>query len=392
MSVATLAPPLAHRKGCPCDACRAIRTQQVTRWRLRSQQGVTFWMDAEPVRAHVLHLVKVYGMPDKAIAAQVGVGRWVLRSLFWGNNGRPPSQRVVAEHGRRLLTARFDLDVIPATSLVNSTGTQRRIQGLAVAGYGGSEVARRLGKLPPNLHRLMRSPAVTAGLARAVRDLANELETVPPPSGDRFERGAIVKARRHAAHHGWVALAAWDDIDNPEAKPVLPDAPDTEPDEAVIAEALRGTLKLGDLREVDLHAVIRTLLARDEGASLFAKLFNCNGSRAKRLVDLVKLRDLLARLDEHGQLELRFLEHQAGRRTVHVVRPDDPDAETALAEMPIATLCDYKGRPAGRGDTSAVDRFVDTFHDDRLCRSCHRALGPFAPRAFEHPRLGDHDA
>lgn len=392
MSVVALESPPIHRKDCACDACRGIRRRQTARWRKRQQQGVVFWVDAEPVRAHVRQLMRSYGMPSSAIAAQAGVSNGVLRGLLWGNN-HPPSTRLVADNGNRLLAAHFNLDTISATSLINAIGTQRRAQGLSVAGYGYAEVARRLGRDRRNLSNALHSETVSAGLARAVRDLADELEAIPPPSSTRFERAAVVKARRRAERNNWVALAAWDDIDDPDAMPNLVHEPDTEPDEAVIAEALRGTVKLKELREVDLRAVIQEILRRGKGVTLFVELFGCNFSRARRLIEPVRMHNLLTKLDERGQLELCFLRHLS-TGVVHVLRPEDPDAEQCevsfaeglaiLAEEPIPTLCGYQGRPSARGGASAVDAFVDVFDDERLCQRCHRVLGPFASLAFEH--------
>ena len=112
------------------------------------------------------------------------------------------------------------------------------------------------------------------------------------------------------------------------------------------------------------------------------------------------IRELLDRCDT--RIELSFVRHRP-TGTVHVVTPADPDVEpefTAaealsveqavvayinLARSLVApTLCGYD--PQVWLDDSGPDEIVETFADGDLCWSCHRALGPHAHRAFEHPQ------
>lgn len=107
------------------------------------------------------------------------------------------------------------------------------------------------------------------------------------------------------------------------------------------------------------------------------------------------LRAQLDRFLADSSNELEFLRHRASG-TVHVVVPRTvgPVREFRFSEVPadvaldIAlgvthTLCGYVGRQNLHG-AGCGDELVTEFDDVDLCQRCHRALGPHAPRAFEH--------
>ena len=108
------------------------------------------------------------------------------------------------------------------------------------------------------------------------------------------------------------------------------------------------------------------------------------------------VRDLLARRTD---VELAFVRHRR-TGTVHVLWPADPDAEPDPPEPAreqvvetdwigwlrgdLGTLCGYVAREHLGGQWQG-DQRVTVFADELLCARCHRALGPHAARAFEHP-------
>jgi DNA-binding transcriptional ArsR family regulator len=110
-------------------------------------------------------------------------------------------------------------------------------------------------------------------------------------------------------------------------------------------------------------------------------------SKAARLAAYrVNARELLVKLADRGQLELRLLRHSA-TGAVHVVLPHNPDAEqrrdeswlvelVTLARTPIPTLCGYRGHSAARSGTSAIDQLVTTAAEGRLCPACRVVLSP----------------
>jgi len=376
MSVATIERPAqrAHGKICRCRYCRSVRVQQTRSWRRRRDAGAVFWVDAEPVRAHVLNLMTVYRMPADTIAAQVGVSHGTVRNLLYGN-GAPPSRRMVAENGRRLLGAHFDLDILRDATLINPAGTRRRVQGMIVAGYCIAEQARRLGR-GRDLYRTVLADTVRADLARAVRDLADDLETVPPPNGTRAQRSALSKALGMArAHPEWVALAAWDDIDDPNALPYDTDYRDTLPDEVAVARIMTGVDSIKDLREVDIYAAVTQIFARGGSFTTLSERLRCNGQMARRIAERAAIYELLAHLDARGQLELRLL-RCLGDGVVHIAAAAVLDMCTDAA----LTLCPYVGDPAAAFGSPGSVRPVERVGTGVLCWRCRKALGPFAPR------------
>jgi hypothetical protein len=343
-----------HRKG-----CRAIRSQQTQRWRQRSAAGEVFWVDAEPVRAHVRRLMEAYGVPVDVIAAQADVSYGSVRNLLYGN-GASPSHRLTAVNGQRLLSAHFDLDLLRPNTLTNAIGTQRRVQGLVVAGYCIAEQARRLGR-DRNFYRIISADAVRADLARAVRDLADALEATPPPTSTRAQRSALSKARTMAARHPeWVVLAAWDDIDNPDATPCTDVPPDTLPDEEEVARILAGVDSIKGLREADIYRAITLLMRRGKGITAISERLHCNGQMAQRLLSRAERYEQLLTLDSQDMLSLHLLQ---AANTVHI----------GACQHQNAVLCSHRG----------VTQTVESCPTRRLCQPCLRALGPFRPRVLE---------
>ncbi len=110
--------------------------------------------------------------------------------------------------------------------------------------------------------------------------------------------------------------------------------------------------------------------------------------------------DLLA---SRSDIELEFVRHRH-RGRVHVAVPHDPNikpetvpiddldeeaklqAALSFTRKPVPTLCGRAPLVYFDGVTGDHE-IVDTFDDNDLCWSCHRALGPeHSSRAFEHPR------
>ena len=101
---------------------------------------------------------------------------------------------------------------------VHPAGTARRLQGLVALGWTNRELSNRLGVHEANFgNALYGTRQPTAGFARKVAALFNELQLTPGPS---------VRARLRAQRNGWASPLAWDEdtIDDPAA------TPDTHPD------------------------------------------------------------------------------------------------------------------------------------------------------------------
>jgi DNA-binding CsgD family transcriptional regulator len=96
---------------------------------------------------------------------------------------------------------------------VPAIGTARRLQGLTAEGHSAPTLARLLGIgiNPVKQWRAHLTPRVTRHTHHMVVALVRRLDGVPGSSG---------VARSHAEQQGWVPVAAWDDIDDPDAQPV----------------------------------------------------------------------------------------------------------------------------------------------------------------------------
>jgi hypothetical protein len=103
-------------------------------------------------------------------------------------------------------------------SRVDGTGTRRRLQALARAGWSSPFLAEHTPVSRDELRRLLRWERVTVGSRARVAALYGLLEFTPGPS---------VEASRRAARKGWWLPSAWDglDMDDPAISPASVSSP-----------------------------------------------------------------------------------------------------------------------------------------------------------------------
>lgn len=209
--------------GCRCYVCGSARSEyDMRRYRLMAYGQWHPFVDAEPVRQHVLLLMEA-GIGRRRLAALSGVSDGMLGKLLYGvpSRGQPPTWRLRPDTARRLLGVEPTLDAVADGALVDATGTRRRLQALIVVGWSGSKLADRLGMTVANFWAALDCAQVTARRARAVRALYDEIWDQAPPEGDHRSRIAASRARNMAARRGWPPPLAWDDdrICDPTAVP-----------------------------------------------------------------------------------------------------------------------------------------------------------------------------
>lgn len=259
---------IAHKCGCePCK--RANRLYQTTRERNALYgRPTTSWVDAGPVREHV-NALRAAGMGRRTIVKRSGVAASVVTSLLYGRarsdgKGRSgPLQRITKANSEALLAVPFPAveDLAPST-VVDGTGSRRRLQALIAIGWTNRQLSARLGLQESNFGTLLHgrlNPNVTAARHVQVKALYEELWNTPAPAGVNRTR-QLAKAARE----GWVPPLAWDDetIDDPQARPYgeqLDDPGEGEVlvDELAVEAAIRG--RRVQLTRDELHLVLAAM-------------------------------------------------------------------------------------------------------------------------------------
>ncbi|MCX5000950.1 hypothetical protein [Streptomyces longwoodensis] len=207
---------------CRCYVC-AIARSRYDENRTKAITAGTWqpFVDAEPVRVHVRHLQEC-GMGLRAIAAVARVDRKVLQAVL---NGRPergtgPQEKIRPEAAAAVLAVEPTLENLAPRTLVDATGTRRRVQALVAAGWPQQRLAEYLGMQPGNFGCFLSRASVTVGSVLAVRAMYDALWRVDPVDHGATPAG-VERARRYAAAKGWAPFGAWDDdtIDDVNAFP-----------------------------------------------------------------------------------------------------------------------------------------------------------------------------
>lgn len=197
------------------------------RWANRRRRLIGYgqWQpftDAEPVRQHVL-AIQASGMGLRPLARHTGVSVGSLDHLIYGSCPHPPAAKIRTETAEALLAYWPTLDDYVDESLVDATGTRRRLQALATLGWTNNAIHQRLRHLGVTSVKTIEvarvgDGRVTARLARAVRDFyAWAAKT--PAEATGTEAWIAQRSRNLAAHRGWHGPLDWDDIDDPNCQP-----------------------------------------------------------------------------------------------------------------------------------------------------------------------------
>lgn len=178
------------------------------------------WTPAEPVRQHIRTL-QACGVGLRRIAMAAGVDRKRLQALL---NGRPERGTAPQEKLRQAIAAAIlgvepALDLLGDKTVIDASGTRRRIQALVAIGWSQAKLAERLGWTPANFSALLRGERTVAATARKVSELYDALWNQAPPEDHHRDKIAASRARNHADASGWLPPQAWDDdlLDVPES-------------------------------------------------------------------------------------------------------------------------------------------------------------------------------
>lgn len=210
----------APGRGCRCTACsRANRDYENHRARMILYGRWEPYVDAGPTREHV-RMLSAAGIGWKRAARLAGVSTGAMSKLLYGGPGdRPPSRRIRAETEAAILAVQPRAEALGGRAFLNAAGTRRRLQALVAIGWPKARLAARLGMLPANFGDVMTREQVTAGTARAVAALYDELWNTSPAEDGHREKISASRDRNYARVRGWAPPLAWDDdsIDDPAA-------------------------------------------------------------------------------------------------------------------------------------------------------------------------------
>jgi hypothetical protein len=184
---------------------------QLKQARIRRQQGVRAAVSGSRAATHVAALRRA-GMTDSQIRAAAKISNGTLYRIVGG----APLLRCTEA---RVLAVKPVPQPRRSTAVVPPHGTGRRLQGLVVAGWPPAVLAGALGMRLQQVHRLLHAGRpVTVATAGRVTAMTRELwGRQPEASGVRHS--AVLRARQYAGRYGWHPLAAWDDVDDPDAQP-----------------------------------------------------------------------------------------------------------------------------------------------------------------------------
>ena len=195
---------------CPCQPCRSARYSRDQRRQHAHHRGVAVpqYVPANDVRAHIAMLAET-GATLGAIATAAGVHRDTISRLI--------------NDQRRMVQTQIRLRILAVhTSDVDGTGTSigahRRLQALAAMGWSSAQIAAAAGMHQRVVLKYTTdSEHIRTPARRLIVAVHRKLWDQQPPTATAGQRAAVTYQRNKAARLGWVATAAWDDIDHDEA-------------------------------------------------------------------------------------------------------------------------------------------------------------------------------
>ena len=202
-----------YLRGCRCERCRRANADWCKRYRHRAHKaGGALRVDVTAARKHLEEMRHHYTM--SSLAALADLSSSTIRNIL------AQRQSTIAKHvEQRILAIRPGGEV--GGHWVPTTPAARRVQALCALGYSLHWQSHQINHQRANLYRLANElkPYITSAVDQRVRDLYDRHHMTPATSSDPIMRGAITKAKAMAARNGWAPPLAWDDIDDPDARP-----------------------------------------------------------------------------------------------------------------------------------------------------------------------------
>lgn len=225
-------PQRCHQHTYYTAGCAECKERARVRARARYQAASFGWLPparvpTDEARAHITDLHEKHNMSLSLIAEKAGVSFSTVSNIGDGTT-RSSQPGTVAG----ILAVRPAPPPL-AHGLSLSVGGARRLQALAWAHYSSDDLAPMLPALPAVVRRWRAglAPTISTDWHERITALTARLH------GSRGQSG---RAHAHALREGWHPLAAWDDVDDPDATPQTPDGRDDWVDDIAIELALNG--------------------------------------------------------------------------------------------------------------------------------------------------------
>jgi DNA invertase Pin-like site-specific DNA recombinase len=192
------------RPACRCRPCTDAHTRACAARHVAHLAGRPPRIPADTVTQHVRQLLD-RGMSRCQIAIAAGVSKSSVMNAASGKNitfNRTVAEKILAVQPR----------IVRDTDRLPFIGTQRRIQALHAIGHGPLSISEATGISSYNIRAIAQGErgAITAATYKTVRAAYRKLAAIPGPS---------IRAREKAIRLGWSPPTAWDNIDDPAARP-----------------------------------------------------------------------------------------------------------------------------------------------------------------------------
>lgn len=205
---------------CKCAKCvDNYRAYQRSRYRRQAYGTWQPYVDAEPIRQHLLQL-RAQGIAFTRVAEIAGLHPPTVGAFLYDlGPKRPRKKRATPEIAAKILAVTAE-NATPG--IVDATGTRRRLQALAANGWPMKTLGSYIGVNPATVSRLATQAQVFRYTAEAVTRAYARLAG-QNPADHGVPAAVIERSRRRAAREGWRDPQWWEDygrIDDPAFDPV----------------------------------------------------------------------------------------------------------------------------------------------------------------------------
>lgn len=126
--------------------------------------------------------------------------------------------------------------------MIDATGTKRRLEALVALGWTYGAIAERAGITTSGVHKAInRYTTIRREVAEKYAAVYEEMSMTLPPTITRTQKRDASYARTVARKRGFLPPLVWDDIDDPDERPIVTEMEmDEDIDEAVVVRFLAG--------------------------------------------------------------------------------------------------------------------------------------------------------